>query len=53
MAYVIGVALFALGIGISLALHEAGHLLAAKAFGLTVRRYFITADIVNPIRITQ
>jgi membrane-associated protease RseP (regulator of RpoE activity) len=41
MAYVIGVVLFALGIGVSLALHEAGHLIAGKAFGMKVRRYFV------------
>jgi membrane-associated protease RseP (regulator of RpoE activity) len=41
MAYVIGVVLFAVGIGLSLALHEAGHLLTAKAFGMKVRRYFV------------
>ncbi|MGH3761685.1 M50 family metallopeptidase [Actinophytocola sp.] len=41
MAYVIGVVLFALGIGVSLALHEAGHLVAGKAFGMKVRRYFV------------
>src|SRR4051812_37202090 len=41
MAYALGVVLFALGIGLSLALHEAGHLLTAKAFGMRVRRYFV------------
>jgi membrane-associated protease RseP (regulator of RpoE activity) len=41
LAYIIGVVLFALGIGVSLALHEAGHLLSAKAFGMKVRRYFV------------
>jgi membrane-associated protease RseP (regulator of RpoE activity) len=41
LAYIIGVVLFALGIGIAVALHEAGHLLTAKAFGMKVRRYFI------------
>jgi membrane-associated protease RseP (regulator of RpoE activity) len=41
VAYILGVVLFALGIGISLALHEAGHLLAGKAFGMKVRRYFV------------
>ncbi|MFC5995299.1 M50 family metallopeptidase [Pseudonocardia hispaniensis] len=41
MSFVIGVVLFALGIAISIALHEAGHLLTAKAFGMRVRRYFI------------
>lgn len=41
LAYIIGVVLFALGIGIAVALHEAGHMFTAKAFGMTVRRYFI------------
>jgi membrane-associated protease RseP (regulator of RpoE activity) len=41
LAYIIGVVLFALCIGVSLALHEAGHLLSAKAFGMKVRRYFV------------
>ncbi|MBV9845364.1 MAG: site-2 protease family protein [Kutzneria sp.] len=41
MIYVIGVVLFALGIGVSVALHEFGHLLTAKAFGMKVTRYFI------------
>ncbi len=41
LAYIIGVVLFALGVGVSLALHEAGHLLTAKAFGMKVRRYFV------------
>jgi membrane-associated protease RseP (regulator of RpoE activity) len=41
LAYIIGVVLFALGIGIAVALHEAGHMLTAKAFGMKVRRYFI------------
>ena len=38
---IISVPLFALGIGVSLALHEAGHLVAGKAFGMKVRRYFV------------
>ncbi len=41
LAYIVGVVLFALCIGVSLALHEAGHLLTAKAFGMKVRRYFV------------
>ena len=41
MSFVLGVVLFALGIGISIALHEAGHMYTAKAFGMKVRRYFI------------
>lgn len=41
MAYVLGVALFALAILISVSLHEAGHLLTAKGFGMKVTRYFV------------
>jgi membrane-associated protease RseP (regulator of RpoE activity) len=41
LAYIIGVVLFALGIGLAVALHEAGHMFTAKAFGMNVRRYFI------------
>jgi membrane-associated protease RseP (regulator of RpoE activity) len=41
VTFVLGVALFALSIGISIALHEAGHMYSAKAFGMKVRRYFI------------
>ncbi|MCP2165416.1 M50 family metallopeptidase [Goodfellowiella coeruleoviolacea] len=39
--YILGIVLFALGIGVSVALHEFGHLLTAKAFGMKVTRYFI------------
>jgi membrane-associated protease RseP (regulator of RpoE activity) len=39
--FVLGVVLFALGIAVSIALHEAGHMWTAKAFGMRVRRYFI------------
>jgi membrane-associated protease RseP (regulator of RpoE activity) len=41
MAYLIGVVLFALGILVSVSLHEAGHMLSAKAFGMKVSRYFV------------
>lgn len=41
MSFVLGVVLFAVGIGISIALHEAGHMWSAKAFGMKVRRYYI------------
>jgi membrane-associated protease RseP (regulator of RpoE activity) len=41
MAYALGVLLFALGILISVCLHEAGHMLTAKAFGMKVTRYFV------------
>jgi membrane-associated protease RseP (regulator of RpoE activity) len=40
MAYLIGVVLFALGIFVSVCLHEAGHMVTAKAFGMKVTRYF-------------
>jgi membrane-associated protease RseP (regulator of RpoE activity) len=41
VTFIAGVLLFALGITISVALHEFGHLLTAKAFGMKARRYFI------------
>ncbi|MGP9694448.1 M50 family metallopeptidase [Brachybacterium sp. AOP25-B2-12] len=39
--YALGVLLVAIGIGISIALHELGHLTAAKAFGVRVTQYMI------------
>ena len=41
IAWLLGLILFATGICLSIALHEAGHMLTAKAFGMKVRRYFI------------
>ncbi len=41
LVYILGVVLFALGICVSVALHEAGHMVAAKSFGMKVRRYFV------------
>ncbi|HIW63456.1 MAG TPA: site-2 protease family protein [Candidatus Stackebrandtia excrementipullorum] len=41
MAYVIGVILFALGILVSVSLHEAGHMGTAKLFGMRVTRFFV------------
>src|SRR5215211_4912980 len=41
MALVFGIVVFALGILISVCLHEAGHMGTAKAFGMKVTRYFI------------
>jgi membrane-associated protease RseP (regulator of RpoE activity) len=41
VAFILGVVLFAIGITVSIALHEFGHLLTAKAFGMKARRYFI------------
>lgn len=40
-AFILGIVAFALCIAASIALHEAGHMLTAKAFGMRVRRYFI------------
>jgi len=39
--FVIGIVLFALAILISVALHECGHMWAARATGMKVRRYFV------------
>jgi membrane-associated protease RseP (regulator of RpoE activity) len=38
---IVGIVLFALGILISIALHEAGHMWTARAFGMKVTRFFI------------
>ena len=41
MLKIIGIVLFALLILASVCLHEAGHMVTAKAFGMKVTRYFI------------
>src|SRR5262249_37524471 len=41
MMFVIGIVLFALFILVSVALHECGHMWAARATGMKVRRYFV------------
>ena len=41
MTNLLGIVLFALGICLTVALHEAGHMLTARAFGMRVRRFFI------------
>src|SRR5919112_1185655 len=41
MLYWLGVAAFALAILISVSLHELGHLLTAKYFGMKVTKYFV------------
>lgn len=40
-AFILGIVAFALCIAVSIALHEAGHMLTAKAFGMRVRRFFV------------
>jgi len=37
----LGIVLFALLILISVCLHEAGHMISAKRFGMKVTRYFV------------
>jgi membrane-associated protease RseP (regulator of RpoE activity) len=41
MMFGVGVALFALAILVSVALHECGHMWVARATGMKVRRYFV------------
>ena len=41
MTFAIGVGLFAVGIVVSLVLHEAGHALSARFFGMKVTRFFV------------
>jgi membrane-associated protease RseP (regulator of RpoE activity) len=41
MLYGLGVAAFALAILISVSLHEAGHMITAKRFGMKVTKYFV------------
>ena len=41
LAYILGVLVFLVGIGLSIGLHEIGHLVPAKLFGARVSRYMI------------
>ncbi|RLK47558.1 M50 family metallopeptidase [Microbacterium telephonicum] len=41
IAFVVGVVLLVVGLAVSIALHEIGHLLPAKAFGVRVGQYMI------------
>lgn len=41
MAFILGIFLFALGIAVTIALHEAGHMVSARAFGMRVRRFYV------------
>jgi len=41
LLYTLGVVLFALGVIISIALHEVGHMWPAKKFGVKVTQYFV------------
>ncbi|MFC7034653.1 site-2 protease family protein, partial [Nonomuraea rubra] len=39
--YVVGIILFLLGLMVSIALHELGHLVPAKIFGVKVTQYMV------------
>lgn len=41
MAYTLGIVLFAVGILFAVCVHEIGHMVTAKAFGMKVTRYFV------------
>ena len=41
LLYLLGVVLFAVGVAASIALHELGHLVPAKRFGVKVTQYFV------------
>jgi len=41
LAYTLGVLLFVVGIAVSIGLHELGHMVPAKRFGVKVTQYFI------------
>ncbi|WP_017177001.1 M50 family metallopeptidase [Actinomyces timonensis] len=41
LAYALGILVLVIGIGISVALHELGHMIPAKRFGVKVPEYFI------------
>ena len=41
LLYTLGVVLFVLGVAVSIGLHEVGHLVPAKKFGVKVTQYFV------------
>lgn len=41
LAYILGIVILVIGIGVSVALHELGHMIPAKKFGVKVPEYFI------------
>jgi membrane-associated protease RseP (regulator of RpoE activity) len=41
--YLLGVLFIALGISVSIALHEVGHLMFAKKFGVKVTQYMVVS----------
>lgn len=41
LAYILGIVILVIGIGVSVALHELGHMIPAKRFGVKVPEYFI------------
>lgn len=41
VAYILGVLAIVVGVGLSIALHEVGHLVPAKRFGVKVTQYMV------------
>ena len=41
LMYTLGVVLFVVGVAVSIGLHELGHLVPAKKFGVKVTQYFV------------
>ena len=41
VAYAVGVILFAVGVAVSIGLHEFGHLIPGKVFNVKVTQYFV------------
>ena len=41
LAYILGIVILIIGIGVSVALHELGHMIPAKRFGVKVPEYFV------------
>ena len=47
IAFIIGVALLVVGLAVSIALHELGHLFPAKRFGVRVGQYMIGLSLIH------
>jgi membrane-associated protease RseP (regulator of RpoE activity) len=47
---IVGIIAFALIIGLSIALHEIGHLVPAKKFGVRVTEYMVGSGHGRPVR---
>ena len=47
LLYILGVILFLAAIGLSIGLHEIGHLVPAKKFGVKVTDYMIGLSLIH------